>query len=280
MESLRHLPEATNSKYFFSRYFFPLPPWFPCFCQLHHSLTHELNCWLIFDITLSLHQAPNSHHKHPPFLYAFPCPLHSFRSSSHAPWSTVLGHRLFPSWDDRALTVHTSPPASQIYSPCAHLPFWANPSLMVPPFLPLSDGRAPKPTSPWPLPFTLQLECHALQFHSKVELCLLSEHPGRGNLVLGASVGSRIWSTCFLGDLWPLARPPHQHWLPSDRHSTCHLGLLTTCKLALLLFLLVTPWSLLPGAVTVCVKASWEPRAHLLVSFSVWCTSTPTSTFQ
>ena len=148
------------------------------------------------------------------------------------------------------------------------------------PFLPLSDGRATKPTSPWPLPFTLQLECHGLQFHSKVELCLLSEHPGRGNLVLGASVGSRIWSTCFLGDLWPLARPPHQHWLPSDRHSTCHLGLLTTCKLALLLFLLVTPWSLLPGAVTVCVKASWEPRAHLLVSFSVWCTSTPTSTFQ
>ena len=180
----------------------------------------------------------------------------------------------------RALTVHTSPPASQIYSPCAHLPFWANASLMVPPFLPLSDGRAPQAHSPWPLPFTLQLECHGLQFHSKVELCLLSEHPGRGNLVLGASVGSRIWLTCFLGDLWPLARPPHQPQLPSDKHSTCHLGLLTTCKLALLLFLLVTPWSLLPGAVTVCAKASWEPRARLLVTFSVWCTSTPTSTFQ
>ena len=75
------------------------------------------------------------------------------------------------------LTVHTSPPASQIYSPCAHLPFWANPSLKVPPFLPLSMEEHPKPTSPWPLPFTLQLECHGLQFHTKVELRLLSEHP-------------------------------------------------------------------------------------------------------
>lgn len=183
------------------------------------------------------------------------------------------------------LTVHTSPPASQIYSPCAHLPFWANPSLKVPPFLPLSMEEHPKPTSPWPLPFTLQLECHGLQFHTKVELRLLSEHPERGNLVLGASVGSRVWLTHFLLDLWPLASPPHQCQLPPKINTApatwgcCGVPDTNHMQAGLVALLLVTPWSLLPGAVTVCVKASWEPRARLLASFSVWCKSTPTSTF-
>lgn len=118
--------------------FFPLPPWFPHFSYLYHILTQEVNCWLIFDVTLSLRQAPNSHHKHSlSFLFAFPSPLHSFRPSSHAPWPTVLGHRLCPSWStsftvpswDNACPCSPSFPSCRSKSAAPILPSPSGPSL-------------------------------------------------------------------------------------------------------------------------------------------------------
>ena len=180
----------------------------------------SLNCWLIFDITLSLHQAPNYHHKHPPSL--FPSPPHSFRSSSHAPWSTVLGHRLCPSWSLSVTVPSWDDPWP--YSP--HFPT-CQPNLQ-PLCSPSLLGQPQPQGSPIPTPLNGRApQAHfplASTFHTPAWMpwspvphqggASPTQWTSRGNLVLGASVGSRVWWTCFLLDLWPLASPPHQHQLP------------------------------------------------------------------
>ena len=144
----------------------------------------SLNCWLIFDITLSLHQAPNYHHKHPPSL--FPSPPHSFRSSSHAPWSTVLGHRLCPSWS-LSVTVPSwdDPwPYSPHFPTCQpNLQPLCSPSLLGQPQpqgspipTPL-NGRAPQAHFPLASTFHTPAWMPWSPVPHQVELRLLSEHP-------------------------------------------------------------------------------------------------------
>lgn len=116
--------------------FFPLPPWFPHFCTIFShrrwtvgsSLTSPSACVRLQILITSTHS---------PFLFAFPSPLHSFRPSSHAPWPTVPGHRLCPSWSirftvpswDNAHPCSPSFPSCQSKSAAPILPSPSGPTL-------------------------------------------------------------------------------------------------------------------------------------------------------
>lgn len=117
---------------------------------------------LSLDATLPLHQAPDSHHKHPPFLCAFPSP-HSFRSSSHSPYSASWDIGCAPSGPSTSpssLGSHLSlpstlPPLGKSSPAAPALPFQASPSLEA-----LLLLLLPRWVSPAPACFSLASALH------------------------------------------------------------------------------------------------------------------------